>query len=90
MDFFSLLQQDPKATVAFNKVMTSLKDPLGDLYDFSSLQAEEDGVILVDIGGGKGQSIQGIRSSYPTLKGVSLTGGLLIVFSGCTNCWARE
>lgn len=69
MDFFSLLQQDPKATVAFNKVMTSLKDPLGDLYDFSSLQAEEDGVILVDIGGGKGQSIQSIRSSYPTLKG---------------------
>ena len=49
--------------------MTSFKDPLGDLYDFSNLQVEENGVVLVDIGGGKGQSIQSIHSSYPNLKG---------------------
>ncbi|KAI3290118.1 hypothetical protein DTO002I6_6523 [Penicillium roqueforti] len=69
VDFFSLLQQDPKAATIFNEAMTSFKDPLGDLYNFSSLQVEEDGVVLVDIGGGKGQSIQSIQSSYPNLKG---------------------
>jgi hypothetical protein len=62
IDFFSLLQQDPKAATTFNEAMTSFKDPLGDVYDFGSLQVESDGVVLVDIGGGKGQSIQSIQS----------------------------
>ncbi|KAL3479923.1 O-methyltransferase-domain-containing protein [Aspergillus californicus] len=53
----------------FNEAMTSFKDPLGDLYDFGSLEAGKDGIVLVDIGGGKGQSIQSICSAYPDLKG---------------------
>ncbi|KAJ5963540.1 uncharacterized protein N7479_003416 [Penicillium vulpinum] len=69
MDFFSILQQDPKAVTTFNEAMTSFKDNLGDLYDFSSLQAEENDVVLVDISGGKGQSIQSVQSSHPNLKG---------------------
>jgi hypothetical protein len=67
--FFDLLQQDPKAVTTFNEAMTSMKDPLGNLYDFGSLKAPEGGVVLVDIGGGNGQSIQSIRSAYPGLKG---------------------
>lgn len=63
VEFFSLLQQRPKAATMFDEAMTSFKDPLSDLNDFSSLHAEEDGVVLVDIGGGKCQGIQRIQSS---------------------------
>lgn len=69
IDFFSLLQQDHKAATTFNEAMTSMKDRLGDLYDFGSLQTPEGGVVLVDIGGGKGQSIESVCSTYPNLKG---------------------
>ncbi|KAJ5100399.1 hypothetical protein N7456_006451 [Penicillium angulare] len=69
IDFFNILSQDPKSVKIFNEAMTSIKDPLGSMYDFGTIQARDDDVALVDIGGGKGQSIQSIRSTYPKLKG---------------------
>lgn len=69
IDFFTLISQDPKAVKLFNEAMTSIKDPLGEMYDFGSIQTEESDIAVVDIGGGKGQSIQSIRSRYPGLKG---------------------
>lgn len=49
--------------------MASIKDPIGRMYDFGRLPAGQDGVILVDICGGKGHAIQSVRSAYPELKG---------------------
>ncbi|KAJ5633127.1 hypothetical protein N7490_009466 [Penicillium lividum] len=69
IEFFNPLQQDPKAAKTFNEAMTSFKGPLSDLYDFGSLSGGKDGVVLVDIGGGKGQSIQIICAAHPDLKG---------------------
>ncbi|KAJ5771935.1 hypothetical protein N7520_002464 [Penicillium odoratum] len=87
IDFFNLLQQDPKAAKTFNEAMTSFKDPLGDLYDFGSLSAGKDGVVLVDIGGGKGQSIQSICAAHPDLKGKFILQDLPgVVTAGDTVC----
>ncbi|KAJ5613802.1 hypothetical protein N7528_007456 [Penicillium herquei] len=69
IDFFNLLSQDAPSIRVFNEAMASIKDPLGSMYDFGSLQPEGDGVVLVDVGGGKGQSIANVRSAYPELKG---------------------
>lgn len=38
-------------------------------FDFGSLHTPESGVVLVDVGGAKGQTIKEIRRAYPKLKG---------------------
>lgn len=69
VDFFNLISRDPPAIKTFNNAMASIKDPMGSMYDFGNLQVGDDGVVLVDVGGGKGHAIQSIQSAYPDLKG---------------------
>ncbi|KAJ5263536.1 hypothetical protein N7478_011141 [Penicillium angulare] len=68
IDFFNILSQDPKSVKVFNEAMTSIKDPLGSMYDFGSLQARDGDVALVDIGGGKGQVSKAYCSPIRNLK----------------------
>ncbi|KAF7616387.1 hypothetical protein AFLA_009884 [Aspergillus flavus NRRL3357] len=69
IDFFIILYQDPKAARTFNEARTSFKDRLRDFHSFSSLNPGEDGILLVDIVGGNGQSVQSIISTNPEIKG---------------------
>ncbi|KOC15793.1 hypothetical protein AFLA70_36g004750 [Aspergillus flavus AF70] len=69
IDFFIILYQDPKAARTFNEARTSFKDRLRDFHSFSSLNPGEDGILLVDIAGGNGQSVQSIISTNPEIKG---------------------
>lgn len=38
-------------------------------FDFAALEPGDDDIVLVDVGGAKGQTIQEIRKAYPAIKG---------------------
>lgn len=52
-------------------------------YDFGRLSAGEDGVVLVDVGGNKGQTLKEIKDAYPALEGRLIVQDLkMVVDSG--------
>jgi O-methyltransferase domain len=84
--FFDLLVKDEEKLAFFNDAMTIMAvlglKPLGSLYKFDQLVPNEDGVGLVDIGGGKGQMLKVIQEAYPTMKGKLVLEDLEIVLDG--------
>jgi hypothetical protein len=85
-DFFEVLYQNPEKLEIFNNAMTFMAvlglKPLGDLYAFDQLTPNEDGVVLVDIGGGKGQVLNFIREAYPNMKGKCVLEDLKLILDG--------
>lgn len=57
INFFNLISRHTLSIKTFNSAMASIKDPLGSMYDFASLKAGDEGIVMVDVGGGKGHSI---------------------------------
>ena len=72
----------------FNSAMAiqatiGLKDVLL-AYPFDKLEANKDGVVMVDVGGGKGQFINELRSVYPNLQGLMALEDMDVVLQGGT------
>jgi hypothetical protein len=89
MSFFDIVESKPEQLEVFNEVMATvnvlgIKQVVG-LFDFGKLVPNKEGVVLVDVGGGKGHVINQIRNVYPEMKGfvlqdmkVVLDGGVLV------------
>jgi len=72
----------------FNSAMTitavlGLKEVVTS-YPFDHLEANADGVALVDVGGGKGHVINEMRSTYPQMKGRIVLEDMKVVLEGGT------
>ena len=75
LGFYEMMEQDPKWMHSFLKGMAHISEamPIAGVYDFSWVVAEAEKdpnssrAVLVDVGGGKGQSIKAIREEYPGL-----------------------
>ncbi|KAK0101069.1 hypothetical protein ONS96_006298 [Cadophora gregata f. sp. sojae] len=85
---FDILEEQPERMKMFNSAMAiqatlGLKDVLL-TYPFDKLEANEDGVVLVDVGGGKGQVINEIQTVYPNLHGSIILEDMEIVLQGGT------
>jgi hypothetical protein len=52
------------------------------VYAFDTLVPNEDGVALVDIGGGKGQMLKVIKEAYPEMGGKLVLEDLKVVLDG--------
>lgn len=85
---FDILEEQPERMKLFNSAMAiqatiGLKDVLL-AYPFDKLEANKDGVVLVDVGGGKGQVINEIRAVYPNLQGSMALEDMDVVLQGGT------
>jgi hypothetical protein len=84
--FFDLLVKDEEKLAFFNDAMAIMAvlglKPVGSLYAFDQLVPNEDGVALVDIGGGKGQMLKVIQEAYPAMKGKLVLEDLKVVLDG--------
>lgn len=85
-DFFDLLVKDKDKLTLFNNAMTIMAvlglKPLGSLYAFDQLVPNEDGIALVDIGGGKGQMLKVVQEAYPVMNGKLALQDLKVVLDG--------
>ncbi|KAG4411952.1 hypothetical protein IFR04_014902 [Cadophora malorum] len=85
---FDILEEQPERMKLFNSAMAiqatiGLKDVLL-AYPFDKLEANKDGVVMVDVGGGKGQFINELRSVYPNLQGLMALEDMDVVLQGGT------
>lgn len=83
---FDILEEQPERMKLFNSAMAiqatiGLKEVML-AYPFDKLQANKDGVVLVDVGGGKGQVINEIRTVYPNLQGTMVLEDMRVVLEG--------
>jgi O-methyltransferase domain len=77
LEFWEYLKEDPQRMKLFNSGMRSQatigNGSLSGAYPFgeelNAVQVEDDEVLIVDVGGGRGQSLEAIRHDYPHLKG---------------------
>ena len=85
-DFFDILVKDVDKLTLFNNAMEIMAvlglKPLGTVYAFDQLVPNEDGIALVDIGGGKGQMLKVIREAYPKMRGKLVLEDLKVVLDG--------
>lgn len=75
--FFEFLQQHPRLGSMFNNHMTSMRAGLSGWMDhgfypsehhlLNGISEEEDAVLLVDVGGGKGHDLQRICQQHPDI-----------------------
>jgi hypothetical protein len=70
---FDILEANPERMSLFNNAMIitaalGLKD-LTTCYPWKELKANEDGIVLVDVGGGKGHVVKELRDGVETFKG---------------------
>ena len=63
---------------------------LGQLYDFGGLVENQDGIKLVDIGGGKGQMLKAVCEAYPKMRGKVVLQDLKVVLDGGVVVEERE
>ncbi len=78
LGLWEYLKQDPERTKVFNSGMRSLTTIGGSsksagAYPFAEELAKElvtdTDVLIVDVGGGRGQALESIKASFPQLKG---------------------
>lgn len=83
MDLFTLMSRHPPMLDSFNQTMTfssvMAAKELCELFQFDALKPGENDVVLVDVGGGKGQSLNDILMSFPNMKGQAVLEDLDIV-----------
>lgn len=90
--FFDIFEEKPERMKLFNDAMTAtaqfgLKE-LTACYTWGELKGNEEGVVLVDVGGGKGHVVKELKSSTEVFKGkgkvvlqdmkVVLDGGVVV------------
>ncbi|CZT50158.1 uncharacterized protein RSE6_11098 [Rhynchosporium secalis] len=88
MGIFDILEEQPERMKVFNSAMAvhstiGLKDIIKS-YPFDNLEPNNDGVVLVDVGGGKGHVINEIRTVYPQIKGSMVLEDMQVVLDGGT------
>ncbi|CZS92918.1 uncharacterized protein RAG0_03423 [Rhynchosporium agropyri] len=88
MGIFDILEEQPERMKVFNSAMAvhstiGLKDIIK-CYPFDNLEPNNDGVVLVDVGGGKGHVINEIRTVYPQIKGSMVLEDMQVVLDGGT------
>ena len=78
LGFWEYLKEDPERAKIFNNGMQSLATIGGAArsagpYPFDEKlgieEVDETDVAIVDVGGGRGQALEAIKTAYPTLKG---------------------
>lgn len=86
VDPFTLLARYPESHKAFNEAMvvdTELAArELCDTFPFDSLAPGESDVVLVDVGGGKGQTMTHVLKTFPGLRGRVVLEDLASVLHG--------
>ena len=86
VDPFTLLARYPESHKAFNEAMvvdTELAArELCDTFPFDSLAPGESDVVLVDVGGGKGQTMAHVLKTFPGLRGRVVLEDLASVLHG--------
>lgn len=85
---FDILEEQPERMKLFNSAM-AIQATIGmkevvQAYPFDKLEPNNEGVVLVDVGGGKGQLINEIRTVYPNLKGSTALEDMKVVLEGGT------
>jgi hypothetical protein len=86
-NFFDVLQTLPDELAVFNEAMMIATMGLTEVvssYPFDQLKSNEDGVVLVDVGGGKGHVIKELINIYPSVKGKVVLQDLKVVLEGGT------
>ena len=73
IDIFALMARYPPSLDVFNETMSigsmlTAKE-ICDTFKFDSLKAKKNGVVLVDVGGGKGQLLREIFQVFPGIQG---------------------
>ena len=85
MSFFDILESMPEEMEVFKEYIATVSvlgvQQLVQLFDFGKLLPNKEGVVLVDVGGGKGHVINEIRNVYPEMKGFVLQD-LKVVLDG--------
>jgi len=66
---WEIMAQDPKRLKSFQMGLANMEAsvPIVGFYDFGKLDTSDDRSILVDVGGGGGQSIMAIMGAHPNL-----------------------
>jgi hypothetical protein len=72
-NFSEAMESMPERSKNFNEAMAGaslmgLEELVAD-YPFDKLEVNQDGICLVDVGGGKGQALNAIATAFPTVKG---------------------
>jgi hypothetical protein len=84
--FFDILERNPASMKTFNEAMaatTSLGlQEVVSSYPFGELKANNDGVTLVDVGGGKGHMVNEIVKDFLDLKSKIVLQDLAVVLDG--------
>ncbi|KAK2628714.1 hypothetical protein QTJ16_001817 [Diplocarpon rosae] len=83
---FDILEANPRSMALFNSAMavqaTAGMREVAQAYPFDELVPNTEGVVLVDVGGGKGQVLNEIRAVYPELKGSLALEDMKVVLDG--------
>lgn len=73
MTIFDILEQDPTRLEYFHTSMAMVNamssGEAAKTYPFDKLEPNSDGIVYVDVGGGKGQTVKLVKEVYPQLKG---------------------
>jgi hypothetical protein len=84
--FFEAIDTMPERSKRFNEAMAGAAlmglDETVAQYPFDKLGANQDGISLVDVGGGKGHVLNAIAAAFPTLKGGMALQDLKAVLDG--------
>lgn len=88
VEYFEMMYRDPERVQVFGDAMENATIQ-GNMeatrtYPFDELNAKEDEVVLVDVGGGKGQALMEIIKAHPGLKGKMVLQDLKWVVEGGT------
>lgn len=85
---FDILETMPERMAIFNSAMTITAvfglNEVVTSYPFDHLEANAEGLVLVDVGGGKGHVVNEIRSVYPHMKGRIVLEDMKVVLEGGT------
>ncbi|EKD16415.1 o-methyltransferase [Drepanopeziza brunnea f. sp. 'multigermtubi' MB_m1] len=85
---FDILEEHPEKMRVFNSAMTIVSiietSEKFQAYPFDRLSPNKEGVVLVDVGGGKGHVINQIRSAFPNLQGKFALEDMQVVLDGGT------
>lgn len=86
MGVFDILEKEPERMKVFNSAMTMTAmfgmSQIAGLYPFEKLEANGEGVRLVDVGGGKGHILSEILKVHPGMKGSLVLEDMSVVLEG--------
>jgi len=88
MSIFDILETMPEKMALFNSAMmiTAMVglNQIAGIYPFDKLQPNNEGIALVDVGGGKGHIVNEILKTYPQMEGTIVLEDMDVVLEGGT------